>query len=224
MEKDKKRAPLGSIDLAGLVDFRTVFGRTAPLEVEIGAGQGGFAIGHAQAHPEIDLVALEIRAKQAGWIEDRRRRAGLSNLLVVHGDAKTILPRMLAPGTVDVLHIQFPDPWWKRRHHGRRLVEDEFSILLYRLLRVGGVLEVRTDVPARGEEMAEALEAVGFRNLFGPGGLAPRDPDEVPSTRERGYLERGQPISRYRFTRDETAPRRADAPVRTRVYTPHRRK
>lgn len=224
MEKDRKRAPLGPIDLAALVDFRTVFGRTAPLEVEIGAGQGGFAIGHAEAHPELDLVALEIRAKQAAYIEDRRRRHGLANLLVVHGDAKVILPRMFAPGSVDVIHIQFPDPWWKRRHHGRRLVEDDFSILIYRLLRPGGLLEVRTDVPARGEEMAEALEAVGFTNLFGPGGLAPRDPAEVPSTRERGYLERGQPIARYRFTRAEAGPRHAAAPVPTRVFTPHRRK
>ena len=224
MEKERKRGHLGPIDLAGLVEFRTVFGRVAPLEVEIGAGQGGFAIGHAQAHPEIDLVALEIRAKQAAWIEDRRRRAGLRNLLVVHGDAKAILPRTIAPGTVDVFHIQFPDPWWKRRHHGRRLVEDDFSILLYRLLRIGGLLEVRTDVALRGEEMAAALEAVGFRNLFGPGSLAPHDPAEVPSTRERGYLERGQPVYRYRFTRDETPPHHAEAPIETRVFTPLRKK
>lgn len=224
MENDRKRAPPGPVDLAGLVDFRVVFGRTAPLEVEIGAGQGGFAIGHATAHPEIDLVALEIRGTLATWIEERRQRAGLANLLVFHGDARVVLPRLFVPGSVDVFHIQFPDPWWKRRHHGRRLVAEDFSILLYRLLRVGGRLEIRTDVPARGEEMAAALESIGFRNPFGSGGLAPRSPDEVPSTRERGYLHRGQPISRYRFFRDDAMPRTAVAPAPTRVFASDRRK
>ena len=224
MTNDRKHALLGPVDRAGLVDFRTVFGRTAPLEVEIGAGQGGFAIDHARAHPEIDLVAVEIRKKLAAWIEDRRQRAGLENLRVLHGDGKVLLPRLLAPASVDVFHIQFPDPWWKKRHHGRRLVEDAFSILLYRLLRPGGLLEVRTDVEDRGVEMAEVLEAVGFENRFGPGGLAPRDPDEVPSTRERGYLARGQPIYRYRFTRGEAPAHRAEAPVETRVYLSQRRK
>ena len=87
-------------------------------------------------------------------------------------------------------------------------MEDDFSVLLYGLLRPGGELEVRTDVELRGVEMAQVLEAVGFVNRAGPGALSPRPPGEVPSTRERVYLARGQPVFRYRFTRGRTPPRR----------------
>lgn len=199
--------PQGPIDQAAWLDVRQQFGRTAPLEVEIGAGQGGFAIGHATAHPERDLIALEVRQKFARYVEDRRRRRELRNLLVIGADAKVVLPRLLPPRSLSAIYIQFPDPWWKRRHHDRRLVEDDFSVLLYNLLRLDGVLELRTDVEARGREMAEVLEAVGFVNRCGSGGLAPAEPGEVPSTRERGYLQRGEPVFRYRLGRTEQPPR-----------------
>ena len=222
---ETRRDPRGPLDRSTLVDFSSVFGRKAPLEIEIGSGMGGFALGHAAAHPEINLVAMEVRKKFAKETAEKAEARGLSNLLVLEADAKVVLPRMCAPRSVDVFHIQFPDPWWKPRHHARRLVEDEFSILLYNLLRVSGLLEVRTDVQARGEEMCEALEAVGFSNLFGPGGLAPYDPTEVPSTRERGYLQRGEPVYRYKFTRSEAPPRWAEGALGpTRVYTEHRKK
>ncbi len=210
---ETKRAPSAPIDRAGLVNWEEVFGRKAPLEVEIGSGMGGFALGHAAAHPELDLVAIETRRKFAQETAEKASARGLSNLRVLNADAKVILPRMFAPGSLDVIHIQFPDPWWKARHHERRLVEDRFSILLYNLLRLDGLLEVRTDVKERGVEMAEALEAVGFVNRFGPAALAPYDPAEVPSSRERGYLARGQPIYRYKLGRTEAPPHHVEAPL-----------
>lgn len=207
------RAPSGPIDWEDRVDWTEIFGRRAPLEVEIGAGAGGFALGHAAAKPDLDLVAIELRLKLARQLGEKAKRRGLTNLFAIGADAKTILPRMFAPRSVDVFHIQFPDPWWKPRHHDRRLVEDRFSLLLYNLLRVGGLLEVRTDVEARGVEMARALEAVGFENRFGPLGLAPFDPAEVPSSREKGYLASGQPIYRYHFIRTSAPPKRPAAPL-----------
>jgi tRNA (guanine-N7-)-methyltransferase len=219
------RDPRGPLDLAGLQDWAAVFGRQAPLEVEIGSGQGGFALDHSAAHPEVNFIAFEVRRKFARETAEKGRKRGIGNLRCFAADAKVILPRQFAPQSVDVFHIQFPDPWWKKKHHDRRLVEDEFSILLYNLLRVDGLLEVRTDVEGRGVEMAAALEAVGFVNRFGPGQLAPYDPSEVPSSRERGYLARGQPVYRYKFTRTEAPPHWAEAPLpETTVGTEQRRR
>ncbi len=207
------KTPKAPIDLSARIDWRAEFARRgAPsaqegaLEVEIGAGAGGFALGHAKAHPEILLVALEIRKKLAAEIEAKARAAELTNLLVLCADAKTVLPRLFAPGTVDCFHIQFPDPWWKKRHHERRLIDEETAILLYNLLAPAGQVKIRTDVEGRGREMCMVLEAVGFENVHGPGKLAPYDPTEVPSSRERGYLERGQPVYRYTFRRREAPP------------------
>lgn len=222
---ETRRDPRGPLDRASLVDWDREFGREAPLEVEIGSGMGGFALGQAAAHPEINLIAIEIRKKFAGETAEKAKARGLTNLRVLNADAKVILPRIVAPRSVDVIHIQFPDPWWKPRHHERRLVEDEFSILLYNLLKPTGLLEVRTDVEARGVEMCAALEAVGFLNRFGQGELAPYDPTEVPSTRERGYLARNEPVYRYKFNRSDGPPWFAAEPLpETTVFTEHRKK
>lgn len=217
---ETQRTPKGPIDLSATIDWRKEFlqrgvrtAPTAPLEVEIGAGAGGFALGHARAKPETLLVAMEIRKKLAATIEAKAERDGLANLIVLCADAKTVLPRLFAPVSVSCFHIQFPDPWWKKRHHERRLLDEDMAILLYNLLGPGGEVKVRTDVEGRGREMAMALEAVGFENVFGPGGLAPREPDEVPSSRERGYLERGQPVYRYRMRRKEGHPHWPEAPL-----------
>ncbi|WP_373046178.1 tRNA (guanine(46)-N(7))-methyltransferase TrmB [Vulgatibacter sp.] len=221
---ETSRDPRGPLDLASLLDWSKVFGRPAPLEVEIGSGQGGFALGHSAAHPEVNLVAFEVRRKFARETAEKGEARGLTNLRCFAADAKVVLPRIFAPRSVDVFHIQFPDPWWKKKHHGRRLVEDEFSILLYNLLRLDGLLEVRTDVEGRGVEMAAALEAVGFVNRFGAGQLAPYDPSEVPSTRERGYLARGEPIYRYKFGRTAAPPHRAQAPLPETTVGPEQRR
>lgn len=229
---ETQRTPRGPIDLSARIDWRAEFfhrgvehAHAAPLEVEIGAGAGGFALGHAHAHPHLLLVALEIRKKFARLIEEKAEREGLANLIVLCADAKTILPRLFAPGTVSCFHIQFPDPWWKKRHHERRLIDEDMAILLYNLLGPGGEVKLRTDVEARGKEMATVLEAVGFENVFGPGALAPREPGEVLSTRERGYLERGQPVYRYRMRRKDAPPHRPTQPLPpSEVTTEHRRR
>lgn len=207
------RTPKAPIDRSALVDWRAEFARRGArpsvrgaLEVEIGAGAGGFALGYARAHPETLLVAMEIRKKLAAEIEAKAEAAALSNLIVLCADAKTTLPRLFAPRTTTRFHIQFPDPWWKKRHHERRLVDPETAILLYNLLENDGEVKIRTDVEGRGREMCAVLEAVGFENAHGPGGQAPFDPADVPSSREKGYLERGQPVYRYTLRRGEGPP------------------
>jgi tRNA (guanine-N7-)-methyltransferase len=97
--------------------------------------------------------------------------------------------------------VHFPDPWWKRRHERRRLVDDGMSTLLYRLLRPGGLLDLRTDVERYAVEAAERLEAEGFVNEAGQGAFSAPPPGEIPSTREKRYLASGQRVWRLRLRR-----------------------
>jgi tRNA (guanine-N7-)-methyltransferase len=121
--------------------------------------------------------------------------------VVLVGDARILAPRLFPAGSLAAVHVHFPDPWWKRRHERRRLVDDGMSTLILRLLRPGGLLDFRTDVERYARDAVERLEEAGFENALGPGRFAEREPDEIPSTREKRYLAAGQPVWRLRMTR-----------------------
>jgi tRNA (guanine-N7-)-methyltransferase len=192
-------API-ALDL--LPDWRARFGDAAErLELEIGPGHGGFALAFARAHPDRALVAIEQRKKFAADIVAKAEKRGHSRLLVLCGDARLLAPRLFRGGSLAAIHVHFPDPWWKRRHHGRRLVDDRMSVLLRGLLRPGGLLDFRTDVEAYALGAVERLEEAGFRNEAGPGCFADAPPGEIPSTREKRYLATGQRVWRLRMTR-----------------------
>ena len=182
-------------------DWAAVFGSPGPLELEIGSGAGAFALGHAARHPGIRYVAIEWRKKYARELEHRAQARGLTNLRVVEADARAVIPRLFAPGSLSGIHLQFPDPWWKRAHRKRAVLTPAFASMLRELAAPGGVFDLRTDVRSRGEEMLETLEAAGWHNPLGPGAFHPADPEEVPSSRERRYLERGEPVYRARLVR-----------------------
>jgi tRNA (guanine-N7-)-methyltransferase len=173
-------------------DWEQDFGRRAPLELEIGPGRGGFAIDHAHAHPELDLVCVETRRADVELIRTRAKARGLENLVVFHGDAKLLLPRMFLPESLAAVHVQFPDPWWKKRHHKRRLVDDELARLLRGLLAPEGLVDFRTDVPAYAREADLTWREAGFVRL-------PDQPPDVLSTRERRYAVTGQPVFCARY-------------------------
>lgn len=192
-------API-ALDL--LPDWRARFGDAAEgLELEIGPGHGGFALAFARAHPDRALVAIEQRKKFAADIVAKAERRGHSRLVVLHGDARMLAPRLFRGGSLAAIHVHFPDPWWKRRHHGRRLVDDRMSVLLRGLLRPGGLLDFRTDVEEYALGAVERLEEAGFRNEAGPGRFADAPPGEIPSTREKRYLATGQRVWRLRMVR-----------------------
>jgi tRNA (guanine-N7-)-methyltransferase len=190
------------IALDQLPDWRARFGAAAgQLELEIGSGHGGFALAFARAHPERALVAIEQRKKFAADLAAKAEGRGHRNLLALQGDARLLAPRLFAAGTLAAIHVHFPDPWWKRRHHGRRLVDDRMSVLLLALLAPGGLLDFRTDVEAYALGAVERLEEAGFRNEAGPGRFAEMPPGEIPSTREKRYLASGQRVWRLRMLR-----------------------
>jgi tRNA (guanine-N7-)-methyltransferase len=173
-------------------DWKRDFGRAAPLELEIGPGRGAFALDHAARHPELDLVAIETRRSDCELIRQRAQKRGIGNLLVLHGDAKLLVPRLFPEQSLASVHVQFPDPWWKKRHHKRRMVDVDFAVQMRRLLAPGGLVDFRTDVPAYAREGVQTWLDAGFVQL-------PEEPPAVLSTRERRYAITGQPVFRARF-------------------------
>lgn len=191
-------API-ALDL--LPDWRTRLGvRADAVELEIGSGHGGFALAFARERPDRALVAVEQRRKFAADLLAKAERRGHANLVVVHGDARILAPRLFRAGSLAAIHVHFPDPWWKRRHRRRRLV-DGMSTLLFRLLRPGGLLDFRTDVLRYATEAMERLEAEGFVNEAGRGAFSDAPAGEIPSTREKRYLATGHRVWRLRLRR-----------------------
>jgi tRNA (guanine-N7-)-methyltransferase len=190
-------APIATDDLP---DWEAMLGPAGRwLELEIGPGHGGFALAFCRRHPERALVAIEQRRKFAEDLAARARSRGLANLVAIRGDARLLVPRLFREGSLRAIHVHFPDPWWKRRHRGRRLLDDGMSLLLRRLLAPGGALDFRTDVEQYAREAAPRLEAAGFENPSGPGLFAERSPDEILSTREKRYVAAAQPVWRLRL-------------------------
>ena len=170
-------------------DWDAHFGFTGPLELEIGSGRGGFALDYCERFPERRYVAFEWARKYARETAVRAEKRGLKNLQVIEGDARHHVPRLFRPGSLSVIHLQFPDPWWKKRHQKRAIVQPEFARFLLELLAPGGTFDMRTDVEDRGVAMLSTLEEAGFLNPAGRGHL--------PSlrSRRRPFQPRG-PLSR----------------------------
>lgn len=182
-------------------DWAAVFGGDGPLELEIGCGAGGFALEYCRRNPKVRYIAFEWRKKYAREVAHRAEKHGLVNLKVIEGDARQVVPKIFAPASLDVMHLQFPDPWWKRAHFKRAILLPDFTKLLFGLLKPGGRFDFRTDVEERATQGLSVLEAAGFHNPLGPGVFHPADPDEPPSTRERRYLVTGQPVFRARLVK-----------------------
>jgi tRNA (guanine-N7-)-methyltransferase len=188
-----------------------------PIEVEIGPGRGGFALDYARLHPEVELVLIETRRSDCELIRTRAVKRGLANLHVYQGDAKLLLPSMFLPGSLAAAHVQFPDPWWKTRHHKRRMVDSDLALLLRRLLQAGGLIDFRTDVPAYAREAVQTWREAGFLEL-------PDEPPDALSTRERRYAVTGQPVFRARFRNPESEARPAQSERTGREWRDLRRK
>jgi tRNA (guanine-N7-)-methyltransferase len=169
--------------------------------LEIGSGAGGFALEYTRRNPQVRYVAFEWRKKFARETMHRARTRGLTNLRVIEADARTEIPRLFAKQSLSVVHLQFPDPWWKRAHFKRAVLQPEFTRLLFELMIPGALFDLRTDVEDRAHQMLAALEQAGFVNPLGRGLFHPYAPEEVPSTREVRYLVSGQAVYRARLRR-----------------------
>lgn len=127
------------------LDLRSAFGRQAPVILEIGFGMGETTAAIAQAQPHHDFLGLEVHAPGVGALLKRVDELALKNVRVIRHDAVDVVGQMLAPGTLAGIHVYFPDPWPKKRHHKRRLLQPAFVHLLATRLAEGGYLHVATD-------------------------------------------------------------------------------
>ena len=151
--------PAYGLDPRTPIDAREVFGRDAPLVLEIGSGMGEATAAMAQADPDRDVVAVEVHTPGLGNLLRLVESAGLPNVRVLEGDAREVLTDLVAPGSLDEVRVFFPDPWPKARHTKRRLVTAGFAELVASRLRPGGRLHVATDWSSYAEQVLEVLEA-----------------------------------------------------------------
>jgi tRNA (guanine-N7-)-methyltransferase len=190
------------------IDPALVFGRTAPLVVEIGSGQGHAIVHAAGAAPERDFVAVEVfRAGLARTMLDADR-AGVRNLRLVEANAPEVLEHLLPAASVDELWIFFPDPWHKSKHNKRRLLAPAFPPLVARALRDGGVLRLATDWEDYALQMRDVMaDAADFAPTF-DADWAPRFPGRTMTAFERKGLAKGREIRDLSYRR---TPRRNPA-------------
>lgn len=144
---------------AGALDTVALFGRSAPLVLEIGSGMGETTATMAAADPSRDYLAVEAHLPGVANLLGLLDRAGLTNVRVAHGDALDLVRTALPEESLDAVHVFFPDPWPKARHHKRRLVQPSHVALLRSRLRVGGTLHCATDWVDYADAMLEALTA-----------------------------------------------------------------
>ena len=187
-------------------DAVALFGRQAPLEIEVGTGKGLFMVGAATDQADRDFLGIEIAGKYARFAAARLVTGELDNARIVHGDALRIFGQLLPDASVAAVHVYFPDPWWKKRHHKRRVMNRSFLENAERVLRAGGVLHFWTDV----EEYFElSLELIArCTSLAGPIDIAERAAEHDLDYRthfERRMRLEGKPVYRAKFSKVPTA-------------------
>src|SRR5438552_9682982 len=127
------------------LNFAELFGNDHPVEIEIGIGKGTFITEQAKARPEVNFLGIEWARWFWRYASDRLRRNGCTNARTVRAEASYFLHEFVPPASVSVLHIYFPDPWPKARHHKRRLISPKFMPAVQRVLAPGGRLQIVTD-------------------------------------------------------------------------------
>jgi tRNA (guanine-N7-)-methyltransferase len=168
------------------LDLGAAFGRDAPRVLEIGFGDGDTLVQLAAQRPERDFLGIEVHPPGVGHCLLAADAAGLTNLRVVQHDAVEVLEQSVPDAALDEVLVYFADPWPKKRHHKRRLVQPPFLRLLARKMKPGGVLRLATDWEPYAEWMLEALAAVSeFRNRAPDGRYVPRPPERPVTKFER---------------------------------------
>jgi tRNA (guanine-N7-)-methyltransferase len=168
------------------LDLEEVFGRRAPRVLEIGSGMGETTAEIAATHPDTDYVAIEVHTPGVGSLLKQLDERGLTNVRVVQHDAIEVLEHAIAPESLDGVHVFFPDPWPKKRHHKRRLVQPPAVALIASRLKRGGYVHVATDWEEYAQQVLDVLsDEPALANTSD--GFAPR-PDYRPLTK---FEERG---------------------------------
>jgi len=183
------------------LDWRQVFGRTAPVVLEIGFGMGETTAAIAAAQPGIDFLGVEMHLPGVGALLRRIDAAGLANLRIARADAVDVV-RQIEPGSLAGVHVYFPDPWPKKRHHKRRLLQPPFVHELALRLAPGGYLHVATDWQPYAEEILGVVSAEPLLANASEG-FAQRPPWRPLTKFEQRGLARGHAVFDLLFTRND---------------------
>ena len=171
------------------LDLVTLFGRDAPVVLEIGFGMGASLVTMAQNNPHQNFLGLEVHAPGVGACLASAKEAGVENLRVMCHDAVEVLQKMIPDNSLRMVQLFFPDPWHKARHNKRRIVQVPFAELVMRKLKLGGVFHMATDWEAYAEHMLEVMSSIdGYKNQSESNNYVPR-PETRPLTK---FEQRGQ--------------------------------
>ncbi len=177
------------------LDLSTLFPRLQPVEVELGSGDGSFLVDYAARHPQINLIGVERFLGRARKIDRKGRRAGLANLRCVRLEASYFLEYLLPQNSVQAIHVYFPDPWPKRRHHKNRLVNEHFVKTARQALLPGGIVWLRTDDANYFAQMRALFAAASFfQETETPPALA-----ALVTDFERDFTQKGIPTLRAAY-------------------------
>lgn len=194
------------------LDLDAVFGRRAPRMLEIGFGAGEALATFAQANPQLDCIGIEVHRPGVGHLLLEAQAAHLSNLRVICHDAVEVLQHQLPAASIEVAHIFFPDPWHKKRHHKRRLIQPAFIELLAGVMTPGGTLRLATDWEHYAHHMREVIDASpSFTNAAGDDGFVERSPQRPLTRFERRGQRLGHDVWDLCYQRSSSQPIPAEA-------------
>jgi tRNA (guanine-N7-)-methyltransferase len=183
----------------GPLAWAAVFGNDHAVEIEVGFGKGLFLVTAGQEHPEVNFLGVEIERKYQLFTANRIAKRSLGNVRLACADARALFRDYVAGASVQAVHVYFPDPWWKKRHHKRRVFTEDFAAACARVLRPGGRLEVMSDV----EEYFTIITGL----ITGLPELTPAPAAAAAETYrtnfERKYREAGKPIYAASFLKLE---------------------
>jgi len=200
--------PLYGIEYRGdPLDLEAIFGRRAPRRLEIGFGIGEVIGSLAENHPQIDYLGIEVHRPGVGRLLLHAQQAGLRNLRVICHDAVEVLQAGIPDGALDEMLVFFPDPWHKKRHHKRRLIDSDFVASAAAKLRTGGVLRLATDWQEYAEQMLTVCNANPQLASLSADGTYVARPDFRPPTRfERRGARLGHGVWDLAYTKLAAAP------------------
>lgn len=183
-------------------DFPRIFGRDARRTLEIGCGNGDTLAALARLHPDEDFIGIEVHRPGVGRLLNTLESEQLANARVICADAVEVLSRCVPDASLDAVLLYFPDPWPKKRHHKRRILQTGFAALIAQKLRHGGQFRLATDWPEYAEHMLAVLAASAeFANTAADGGYVPRPAERLLTKFERRGLNRGHPVRDLVFVR-----------------------
>ena len=181
-----------SDEIERILEWKEAHPLSSPIEVEIGSNYGKFLLGLARGRREMNFLGIELKSSLVNRFVRRIEREGDTNCKCINADARLAIPVLFEPNSIDAIYVLFPDPWWKKRHASRRLLDDAFFNMAHTFLKPGGMVVVKTDVRPYYETVLEALKA-DARYAFIPNDQIPNSDKWDLTNREQHCIENEVP-------------------------------